>query len=339
MSTHRDGTRLALLLVAAAGLAGCAGRPVRAPSPAPSTGPGAPPSVASDALPVTPTTQRLGEIDLLLVEWDKAQLGGETARAAALEGRLRGAVDAAYSDLLPLLEGVNGDDGRYLATMALGFAGRPDATRLLVEQLRGDDPRLVANALIALKLRHDPATPLQPLVAHIASPSLDVRRYAPLAFAHVLEARRQAGVAPDAAMEGGSLQRLSASTRDRDVLVRLHAARALGEIARPESVKLLRSLLTDDSTRIQLAAAAALGRLRDPSAFPEVVRMLHAAPEQGKPIVAGVLAGYAGSLAGAPLPPDQLQSLGTDSLAWSRWYGAWLDRQPAAAPPSAPPGR
>lgn len=314
------GFALGLLLV----LGACAQRVGGSTSPArgQATAP-AGAALETPGAPVDPRTQRLAELDRLLVEWDRAQVQGRTAQAAETAQHLRTAADAAWSDLVAAHGGQSGDDGRYLATMALGFSGRAEATGLLVESLKSPDPRLVANALIALKLRADPATPVLPVAFYVGSAQADVRRYAPLALAHVLEARRGAGQAPDLDLEARLLPRLSPSLRDRDVLVRLHAARLLGEFSSAESLPPLRVLLRDPSTRIQLAAGAALARRADPDSFPEVVRLLHQAPESGKTLVTPVLALYAERLSGAPLADEERRRMGVSGIAWSRWYADW----------------
>lgn len=324
------------LALALGAQAGCARRPLAPTGPArpdpagldPAQPTGAPsPARVAAQDPSDPLVQRLGSIDRLLVEWDQAQ-GEGRAEAQGLAARLRSEVDAAWIDVLAAHDGQGGEDGRYLATMALGFASRPEATPRLVRTLEAADARLVANALIALKLRADPATPLPALAFYLRSADKDVRRYAPLALAHVLEARRRAGTPADAATEGSLYDRCLPSARDADVLVRLHTVRLLGELALPEAATTLRAILADPSTRVQLAAASALGRRGERAAFPEVVRLLHEAPDRGKPLVAAILATYAERLTGAPLPAAERERLGTDSLAWSRWYGAWQKTAP-----------
>lgn len=327
------------LALAVGALAGCAQRPLSPTGPArpdpaaldPARRTAAPPparAVAQD--PADPLVKRLGSIDRLLVEWDQAQ-GEGRGEAQGLAARLRGEVDAAWSDVVAAHDGQGGEDGRYLATMALGFASRPEATPRLMGTLEATDPRLVANALIALKLRADPATPLPALAFYLRSSDKDVRRYAPLALAHVLEARRRAGAPADAGAQGSIYDRCLPSARDADVLVRLHTVRLLGELDLPEAATTLRAILADPSTRIQLAAASALARRGEAAAFPEVVRLLHEAPDRGKPLVASILVAYAERLAGAPLALADRERLGTDSLAWSRWYGAWQKTAPAGA--------
>jgi HEAT repeat protein len=304
--------------------------PARTPLEAPPRTP--PPPIAED-----PGDVALAEIDRLVKQWDDAQAEGRVADASRLHAQLAQRATAEHDALASAARGARGQAGGYVGTMALSFSRRPEATAVLVERLDSRDPRLVANALIALKLRADPATPLEPLLAHLGSGNADVRRYAPLAFAHVLEARRAAGVPPDAALEARALAPLAAGARDRDDALRLHAARALGALSVPGAEPPLLSLLEDSSRRVGLGAARALAARGAPEGFAGVVELLHHVDPQAKPLVAAVLVIYAERLQGRPLTQAEQQQLGTSPIAWSRWHGAWLRAQPAAPP--APAGR
>jgi hypothetical protein len=289
-------------------------------------------------MPDDPRSLKLARIARMLEAWDESQGTGDDRRARAFEVRLRQEVDAAAEEVRQAFRGETGDEGRYLATMALGFSSGADATGLLVDRLGDRDPRLVANALIALKLRADPATPLVPIARHVGSGSLDVRRYAPLALANVLAARRKAGVAPDVRLEARVGPDLAAQAEDRDALSRLHVARALGELSIPGAAPTLLVLIRDQHPRVQLGAAEALARRGEPDGLVEVVRLMEAAPKDGKAPFAEILFLYAERLTGAPLSAADRERLGTSGIAWLRWNAA---RAPAAppAPPAAAPAR
>ncbi len=318
---------LALLVGLLPGCAQSLGTGTRAARPGASA-PAAPaarpedPSLAAPPDPADPRVRRLGTLDALLARWDRAQ-GEGRPEAAALAAQLRAEVEAGYADVAAAHAGEAGPEGRLVATMALGFAPRAEATGLLVRTLNERDPRLVANALIALKLRADPATPLEPLVFYLRSSNEDVRRYAPLALAHVLEARRRAGAPADRATEATIFDRTLPAGRDADVLVRLHSIRLFGQLSLPEVGPVLRAFLDDPSSRLQVAAASALAARADPEAFPGVLRLLQQAPPQGRPLVADLLSTYAERLSGAPLPAAERQRLGVDPVAWARWYAGW----------------
>jgi HEAT repeat protein len=286
-------------------------------------------------MPDDPRSLRLAKIARMLEAWDESQGTGDERRAAAFAVHLKNEVDAGIEDVRAAFRGETGDEGRYLATMALGFASAPDGTTLLVERLKDDDPRLVANALIALKLRADPSTPLIPMARHVGSGSRDVRRYAPLALAHVLEARRRAGIAPDVAVEARVGPMLAKQAEDRDPLSRLHAARALGELSIPGAGPTLVKLVRDENDRVRMGAALALARRGEPEGLTEVVRLLDQGPAAGKPAVALILFLYAERLTGVPLSESEKQRLGTSPIAWLRWDAARAAK--ASAQPGAPP--
>jgi HEAT repeat protein len=318
---------LALALLAAA--PGCAGQRVSggaAPAePAKKATPQPPPP---PLMPDDPRSLRLAKIARMLEAWDESQGTGDERRAAAFAAHLKQEVDAGSEDVRAAFRGETGDEGRYLATMALGFASAPDATGLLVERLKDDDPRLVANALIALKLRADPSTPLIPVARHVGSGSKDVRRYAPLALAHVLDARRRAGVAPDVAVETRVGPMLAKQAEDRDALSRLHAARALGELSIPGAGPTLVKLVRDEHDRVRMGAAQALAGRGEPEGFADVVKLLDQATAEEKPVIAQILFLYAERLTGTPLTEAEKEKLGMSPIAWLRWNAARIKAAP-----------
>lgn len=292
---------------------------------------------APDPISEDPSDVTLAEIDRLVMRWDEAQADGRVSEADALQAELARRATAEHALLASAAGGSRGQAGAYVGTMALGFSRHGEATRVLVGQLAARDARLVGNALIALKLRADPATPLEPLVGLMASANADVRRYAPLALAHVLEARRAAGIPPDGALEARALPRLAEDVRDQDSTTRLHAARALGALSVPGAEPLLLTLVKDPSRRVGFGAARALAARGASDGFAGVVELLHQVEPEAKPMVAAVLVIYAEKLQGRPLTPEEQRSLGTSVLNWSRWHGALLRSKPAAPP--APAGR
>ncbi|MFM8979042.1 MAG: HEAT repeat domain-containing protein [Planctomycetia bacterium] len=317
-------------------LAACSGGP-QGGRPAPGAPPGAPPAPAASgaaratpppAATLSPEERRLGEIDLRLAAYDAAQAEGRVQEAEARAADLAQRVEADFVLLAAAARGAHGPEGAYVGTMAMGFARRAEATAVLVEQLAGRDARLVANALLALKLRADPATPLGPLGLHVASRDADVRRYAPLAVARVLEARRRVGMAPDRVAEDELLQRMAATLADQDPLVRLHTARALGEVSDRRAVDLLMRLLEDASERVRLGAAVALGKHGHGPGFVRTVQWLEQAADEDKPLFAAALAAHAGRLQGRPLTPLEERALGVSAPAWARWYAALAARPP-----------
>ena len=320
------------VLLASALLSACAGRALQPPA----AGPGreAPPPAtpsreavgARVALAADSDDTTLAEIDRLLSRWDEAQAGSRVAEADVLGAQIAAQVESAFVLLLSAARGERGQAGSYVGTMALAFSRRPEATAVLAERLAERDLRLVANALIALKLRADPATPLSPIVAHVASPHADLRRYAPLALAHVLEARRRVGQEVEPELLAQALQRLVRIKQDQDPHVRLHTARALGELGLPEAAAALLPMLDDTSSRVALGAAAALARCGGRPGFERVVQLLHNSAAEAQPLLAGTLVVYAERLQGAPLSAAELRYLGSSAPAWARWYAEFVKR-------------
>jgi HEAT repeat protein len=266
-------------------------------------------------------TQRFIRVDTLIAQWDALQAEGREEEAVSIAGRIQQEVNADYASFVAAARGDRGLRNQYLAVQALGFASDPSATSVLVERLSASDPQLVGNALIALKIRSDSSTPLPPLIALLTKDASEPRRFAPLALANVLIARERAGVPLETAHAERAMSGLVGLIQDRDPYVRLHAAKAMGALRRTEAVDFLVMLLRDDHVRIRIAAAAALERIGDVRAFPQVVRLLDDCDADTKAVVRDVLITYAERLQGAPLSADERAALGTSVPAWNRWYG------------------
>jgi HEAT repeat protein len=278
-------------------------------------------------------------VDSLVAQWDALQADGRDEEATAVADRVRAEVDADTAAFVAAARGEMGVRRQYLAVQALGFASDPGATDLLVERLSDRDPRLVGNALIALKLRADPQTPLPPLLDLLGKEAVDARRFSSLALANVLLAREAAGVPLETQHAQRAMTGLVGLVQDRDPYVRLHAAKGMGALRAPEAVDFLVLLLRDDHLRIRVAAAAALERIGDPRAFPQVVKLLDGCEEDAKPLVRDVLFSYAERLQGRPLSAEERASLGASLHAWNRWFAAYLAGRRTAtfdAPPRPP---
>jgi HEAT repeat protein len=268
-----------------------------------------------------PYMERFARVEGEIARWDALRADGRAAEADALAMDVRRDVDASYADFERAAGGSLGPHAQYLGVSALGFASAPQATTALVGRLRDGDAQLVGNALIALSVREDAATPLPPVIAHVGPDRpLPSKRYAPLVLAHVLEARARAGAAPETALEVEALARLRPMAVDQDPIARLHVAKALGALRVPGAVEPLNVLVGDPQMRIRWAAAAALERQGDPLGFPGVVRLLHEVAPESKSVIRDVLVSYAGRLQGRPLSPTELASLGTGARAWSQWF-------------------
>lgn len=322
-----------LALVAA--LTGCRQGPA-APQPTPS-----PLSRGADSVaPDDPRMLRFHKVDMLVAQWDVAQASARFDQADALAAQIRSEVDVAFPDFVTASRGALGTRLQYVAVSGLGFSGRQEATRVLLDRLVDTDPQLVGNTLIALKLRADPETPLAPLLKMVTANAAAPRRYAPLTIAKVVDARWQTGRGVDPAMQKQATHVLSGVVADRDPFVRLHVANALGALRGPGCYDLLMILIRDEEIRIQLAAAAGLERIGDPRGFPEVIRLLPDVPDDVKPTVRDLLVSYAqGVQGGQPLASSEVQRLGLSPQAWSRWFADVAARRGLRIDEGYAPGR
>jgi len=232
-----------------------------------------------------------GRAEALITTWDNLRADGRTAEARGLEPQIREEVDRKFATFVQGASGALGPHAQYLSVSALGFSANPQATRVLVQRLLEKDAELQGNALIALSVRADPNTPIDALLNR-TSPAMpvSVKRYAPLALAKVIEARRRAGMPENGGVTQQALARLGA---------------------------------LDPQMRVRWAAAGALEALGDPRGFPGVVRLLHDVAPDSKHIIRDILASYGGRLQGRPLTSAEIQSLGIGPRAWSQWYTVW----------------
>lgn len=332
--------RTALLLVTLVALTACqqsgtgaqggadraTGTPGVAPSVGPATGPTGADTVGSD---------RMRRAWNLLGQWDAAQSAGQQAIATRVAADLQQTVDGGFDEFIQAAKGSQGVEMQYLATSVLGFSQNPSATRTLEAQLDSKDPNLLANAMVALALRRDPATRLSPvlLFADTRAPRLP-RRYAPLVVATVIDARLRAGQPRDPRLEAEAFRRVAPLASDDDIYTRLHVAKALGAVQTAGTVDYLLGLVRDREMRVRWASAAALERGGDVRGFPEVVRLMHEVPETSKHIIRDILVSYAGRIQGKPLTDEEVANLGTSAAQWSRWFARYQREAGVRVPPA-----
>ncbi len=262
-------------------------RPARAATPARATTAG-PAGAGADAS-ASDRDQRLFRVDALVRQWDAAQSGGSDDVAQAFAAKIAAEVDADYAFFESASRGQQGLRTQNLAVQALAFSKNPGATMLLADRLGDLDGSVVGNALIGLKIRSDPATPIPPLVTLLRANYPEARRYAPLALANVVRAREAAGRPIEARLSDEAMSGLVGLVQDPDPYARLHAAKAMGALRRSDATDFLVLLLKDSHGTIRLAAAAALERIGDPRAFPPVIGLLDRTPDDQKSLVRDVL--------------------------------------------------
>ena len=323
----RPVVRLAALAAAILGLAGCSSDPSKSgakggASKVPD------PRVAGSSGALSEREQRYVRVDTMISRWDGLQSDGQDAEAEGLAAQIRKDVDGDYTAYVAFARGDKGVRRQYLGVQALGFATDRSATAILVDRLAEGDPQLVGNALIALKLRSDPETPLPPIDRLMLAKAIEARRFAPLALANVVLARERAKRPVTSQDAAEAMTGLVGLIQDPDPFVRLHAAKAMGALRRSEAIDFLVLLLRDEHSRIRVAAAAALERIGEPRAFPQVVALLDGTDEDVKPFVRDVLFSYAERLTGSPLSEAQRTSLGISARNWDRWFA---ERQKSGA--------
>ena len=289
--------------------------------------------------PASERSERAFRVDTLVSQWDSAQADGRDEEATAFAEKIGAEVDADFPTFRAAARGDSDLRSQSLAVKALAFSKNPEALSLLVARLADPDADLVANALIAIKLRADPATPLPPLLTLLRSKALAVREFAPLALANVLLAREAAHMPLDPQVAPRAMGGLVGLLEDRDPVVRLHVAKAMGALRAPEANDFLVLLLKDDHVRIRIAAASALERIGDPRAFPKVVELLDAVDDAQKPLVREILVSYAARLQGSPLTAEQRTQLDVSPHAWDRWFASRTPQPPMRSGILTPPPR
>src|SRR5262249_38065077 len=158
-----------------------------------------------------------------------------------------------------------------------------------------------------------PETPLPPLVNLLRADVIEAKRYAPLTLANVVLARERAGRPIEDPVAERAMTGLVALSQDRDAFVRLHTAKAMGALGRPEANDFLVLLFRDEHSKIRVAAAAAVERIGDERTFPQVVRLLDDLPDDQKVVVRDILASFAEKIGGRPLSPADVKSMGTSA--------------------------
>lgn len=296
---------------------------------------GAPPGSILPRTARSDVEEKFFRVDTLIAQWDAAQHDGHVEQADGLAGRIGAAVDGDMATFASAARGEIGVKAQAIAIQALGFSKRPEATDLLVSALTERDAALVGNALIGLKLRADPATPLPPLVDLLRASFTEARRYASLALANVVLAREKVGRPVESRTIAEAMTGLVGLIRDRDPYVRLHAAKAMGALRQSESIDFLVLLLKDEHPTIRIAAASALERVGDPRAFPPIIALLDDMPPDQKPFVREILVSFAERLQGRALSDAEKKALDVSPRAWDRWFAS-RDGQRRPTAPAAP---
>ncbi len=329
---------LAVLLAIAVALVGCQQTPDSTGAGTTAQGTtarGSPGSATAGGAAPASRSDRMRRAWNLLGQWDAAQSAGQKQISQRLEGELRQLVDGGFQEFEQASAGSQGAELQYLSTSVLGFSGNPAATQVIERRLDDRDANLIANALVALAIRKDPATKLSPVMtfADTRAPELP-RRYAPLVLGTVVDARARSGQPRDPRLEAEIFRRVSTLASDRDVYTRLHVAKALGAVQNAGKTDYLLGLVRDPQMRVRWAAAAALERSGDVRGFPEAVRLMHEVPEAQKHIIQDIVVSYAGRIRKRPMTEQEVTELGTSAAQWSRWFAKYQRDTGVRVPPS-----
>lgn len=189
---------------------------------------------------------------------------------------------------------------RMLAAWALGYSRDERALPLLIGSVRDEDARVRANALHAVSLRADVATPLGPLLERFSDDDSANRCNAARAVRDVVQrGRGREAIVP-----------LTGLLADEDPRVRLPAVAALGNIGLPECRGFLVSALRDPVPLVRGQAALGLGKVGDKRSVPAMVSFLES---ERNPIVMHSLMKSLSALTG--------ESYAT-AKEWSRWLAS-----------------
>ncbi len=185
---------------------------------------------------------------------------------------------------------------RAIATAALAFSPDPGVLELILNNVRDEDPMVVANALLAVGIHAAPNTPLAPVQEIVMDPQTSDEVMRNAAYACLRLARVQ-GEEPDPFLAATLIPMLQHDL----ISVRSQAAAGLGIVRAVTAVGFLSERLgTDTAARVRTNAAWALGEIGDRSATRALTRAL--SDQDG--YVAGAARAALKKLHGEDLGPD-----------------------------------
>ena len=208
-------------------------------------------------------------------------------RMAASSGLVKRGEGKYLADVLdPLTHPI--PDRRYQAIGYLGKIGNKDVLPHLAKLFDHAEPEMVYYSLKAVEDKAMPSM-LPKLRELIKRDNPSIRQAAALAMSNLKEA--EADLIPLCADKDGmvklsaalALHRMGSDScqivfeellKHSDYSVRSSAARVLGESKIPERVRLLKTALGDEHSRVRTAAVRAVGMMGGPEAFPILVELL-----------------------------------------------------------------
>ncbi|MFN0207188.1 MAG: HEAT repeat domain-containing protein [Planctomycetota bacterium] len=273
-----------------------------------------------------PEIQSIGvtvkNLDKLLAQWNDAMQKPDTIRTIdlrrSLENELLKQTNLRFDELRTELETSWVMRNREVIAAALGFSKKPEAMVPLVNSVVSDPvPGVREKALLGLSRLADPNTPVDLVAGRLGADFTDGEQWnASLALKNLAAA----GAKMDAALPA-----LRENLKNRNPVIRVHCAIALGHARDTVSTPLLLSLLKDERALVGAAAADALGRIGDPETAKNLIDSLasqeYAIRTEARKALARMNNG---------------EDLGPESGPWRRWLQKLELGKPASAPALEP---
>ncbi len=206
------------------------------------------------------------QLDYNMREWTEAKKKGDDAGISFFEKELYEQSAGNLDTLLRTLRGKNNQSYRIIAAMALGFGQSPKALPVLIENLHDLDSSIVNNCLQSIGFMGDKETPLPPLVDVLRTKKGKTQAFAAYAIGETVTPKRE--------FHGADLALLEL-LNDPEIFLRMNAVSALGKMQLKSAVKpIITTNLFHEYPRVRLAAIAALGTIKHPSATASLIESL-----------------------------------------------------------------
>lgn len=210
-------------------------------------------------------------LDRYTEAWMTSELSSMEKMRDKLDNYLRTAVSKHFDRLLTEADQREYPANRSISLAALGFSGRSEALDPLLNGARDENEAIAVAALFGLAILQDPRTP--PGV--IGEIMLDSKKPAPV--------RRNASLAllrlQDKSFDTEKIapywvQVLARPLEEIDYAVAMHAVRGIGLLRDPANAHLAEKLASHPQPMLRVAAAIAMGRMKNESSVPVLLALL-----------------------------------------------------------------
>lgn len=275
----------------------------------------------------------LNEIGLRVQSWTQAHMNSDQEQLRLLTEVLEFECAKRQGEIVQQLE-TGPPRNRALAAIALGFAKRrtilsndfvpteidkrDGSLGPLLAAIDDSEPKVAANALMALGILAHPETPLMPIAGALENAlEVDVRSNAAFAISAVAGAARKLA---DAGGEDLSEQQRQVARQacvhgltDVDVGVRTQSAASLGFVGNAESLAFLGDRLDEETALVAQAASVAIARLgaQNPMLKGRAAQLLVGQLDEVRPSRRDTLIYALSALAG--------RHLGNKTNVWHNW--------------------